>query len=79
MLDDLDIDTTIRFAIYNLMLCLYDYGLEEIHMGGLMRLLGVEDQVAQKYDDEIVLLDDEFARYVQELTQTAHSAGQTLH
>jgi len=79
MLDDLDIDTTIKFAIYSLMLCLYDYGLEEVHMGGLMRLLGVPNSTAEKYDDDVFVLDEDFAKYVQELTETADQAGQTLH
>ena len=79
MLDDLEIESTIKFAIYSLMLCLYEYGLEEIHLGGLMRLLGVPNSTAEKYDEDIVILDDEFADFVEEMTQTAKQAGQTLH
>lgn len=79
MLDDLEIESTIKFAIYNLMLCLYEYGLDEIHLGGLMRLLGVPNSTAEKYDDDIVVLDDEFAEFVLEMTQTAKQAGQILH
>lgn len=61
------------------MLCLYDYGMEEIHLGGLMRLLGVPNSTAEKYDEDIVVLDDEFAEFVLEMTQTAKQSGQTLH
>jgi hypothetical protein len=79
MLDDLDLDSTIKFAIYSLMLHLYDYGIEEIHLGGLMRILGVPNSTAEQYDDDIMLLSDDFAQLVKELTETATHSGQTLH
>jgi hypothetical protein len=76
MLDELDF--TIRTAIYNLMMVLYDQGITEIHTGGLMRLLGVANEIAQDYDDERVLLDDEFVKYVTELHRP-RPADQMLH
>ena len=79
MLDDLEIESTIKFAIYNFMLVLYEYGLDEVHLGGLLRLLGVPNATAEKYDEDIVVLDDQFAEFIQEMTQTASTAGQTLH
>jgi hypothetical protein len=79
MIDDDSLNTTIKLAIYNLMLILYDYGIEEIHMGGLMRILGVKNSVAKKHDNELVVLDKEFAKYVKELTRSVDSTGQTLH
>lgn len=76
---DLDhLDAAIRIAVYNLMLVLYEYGIEEIHMGGLMRILGVPNKLAQKHDDEVVVLDAEFAKYVRELT-TTDVRDQVLH
>jgi hypothetical protein len=76
MYDELDI--TIRTAIHNLMLVLYEQGITEIHTGGLMRILGVADEVAQEYDDERVFLDDNFVKYVEEIN-TPRPADQTLH
>ena len=76
MYDELDI--TIRTAIHNLMLVLYDQGITEIHTGGLMRLLGVANDVAQQYDDERVILDDAFVKYVEEIN-TPRPANQSLH
>ena len=76
MFDELDI--AIRTAIHNLMLVLYDQGITEIHTGGLMRLLGVSDEVAQEYDNERVILDDNFVKYVQEIN-TPRPADQPLH
>jgi hypothetical protein len=76
MYDELDI--TIRTAIHNLMLVLYEQGITEIHTGGLMRILGVANEVAKEYDDERVFLDDNFVKYVKEIN-TPRPADQTLH
>ena len=76
MFDDLDL--TIRNAIHNLMLVLYDQGITEIHTGGLMRLLGVSDELAQEYDHERVILDDNFVKYVEEIN-TPRPSDQPLH
>ena len=76
MFDELDL--AIRTAIHNLMLVLYDQGITEIHTGGLMRLLGVSDEVAQQYDDERVILDDKFVKYMTEIN-TPRPADQSLH
>jgi hypothetical protein len=76
MYDELDI--TIRTAIHNLMLVLYEQGITEIHTGGLMRILGVDNEVAQEYDDERVFLDDNFVKYIEEIN-TPRPADQTLH
>ena len=76
MFDELDL--SIRTAIHNLMLVLYDQGITEIHTGGLMRILGVSDEVAQQYDDERVILDDDFVKYVEEIN-TPRPLNQPLH
>ena len=73
-----ELDNAIRTAIHNLMLVLYDQGITEIHTGGLMRLLGVSDDVAQQYDNKRVILDDNFVKYVQEIN-TPRPADQPLH
>jgi len=73
-----ELDNAIRTAIHNLMLVLYDQGITEIHTGGMMRLLGVENDVAQEYDDERIILDDNFVKYVQEIN-TPRPADQPLH
>jgi len=76
MFDELDL--TIRTAIHNLMLVLYEQGITEIHTGGMMRLLGVDNNVAQEYDDERIILDDNFVKYVEEIN-TPRPADQPLH
>ena len=76
MLDDLDYP--IRMAINQLMLVLYQQGITEIHTGGLMRLLGVSNEVSQEYDDERIILDDNFVKYVSEFS-SPRSSDQSLH
>jgi hypothetical protein len=78
MLDDADIDQTVRMAILNLMMVLYDCGITEIHVGGIMRILGVDDATAQSHDDERVVLDLGFVRYVEQMNQPRPS-DQSLH
>lgn len=76
MFDDLDF--TIRATIHDIMLVLYEQGITEIHTGGLMRILGVSDEVAQKYDDKRVILDANFVKYVEEIN-TPRPKDQPLH
>jgi hypothetical protein len=76
MLDDLDYP--IRMAINQLMLVLYEQGITEIHTGGLMRLLGVPNEVSQEYDNERIFLDDNFVKYVSEFN-SPRSSDQSLH
>ena len=79
MLEDVDLDSAIKLAIYNLMLNLYEYGIDEIHMGGLMRLLGVPNSAAAEHDDTVVIFTEEVAKYIKDLVQESGSLGHTLH
>jgi hypothetical protein len=78
MLDDIDMEETVRLAILNLMMVLYDCGINEVHLGGIMRLLGVPNERAAEHDDELVILNEEFAKYV-EAINTPRPMDQTLH
>ena len=78
MLDHIELDQKIRVALLNLMVVLYDCGIEKIHLGGLMRILGITNDVAGQYDAEQVLLDEDFVKYV-ELINEPRPADQTLH
>jgi hypothetical protein len=80
MFDDQDLDAIVKESIYGLLLNLYDYGMDEVHLGGMLRILGVANDIAARYDEDIVILDDNFAKYVRDLTNNKNdSAGQTLH
>jgi hypothetical protein len=60
------------------MVVLYSCGIDKIHLGGLMRILGVSNQIAQQYDDEQLLLDDDFVKYVDQINEP-RPIDQALH
>ncbi len=78
MLDDAELEQEVRVLMYELMMVLYQHGIQEIHVGGLMRLLGIDNDTAAKHDDEMVILDHEFAKYVEQITEP-RSSDQTIH
>jgi hypothetical protein len=78
MLEDLEIDQSIRLAVLNLMMVLYDCGITEIHVGGVMRILGVPGEKAQEHDDVRLVLDEDFVKYV-EAINTPRPVDQILH
>jgi hypothetical protein len=60
------------------MYVLYEYGLRDVHLGGLLRILGVPDSVAVGFDDRVLGLDDDFAKYMNDI-QSGRDSSQTLH
>jgi hypothetical protein len=78
MLEDLKVDQAIRLAILHLCVILHDCGIAEVHVGGLMRILGVPDDQAQAHDDERLIIDDNFIKYVEQINQP-RSINQVLH
>lgn len=56
---------------------LFDFGFREIHIGGLMRLVGVDEEKAREHDDEVMILDQEFEdtylAYVESLDRSEDS------
>ena len=78
MLDDVELDQSIRLSILNLMVVLYDCGITEVHIGGVMRILGVANDKASQHDDERLVLDEEFVKYVEQIN-TPRPVDQPLH
>ena len=64
--------------MYKLIMVLYQHGIREVHVGGMMRLMGVANDQSAEYDDEMVIMDDKFAKYVREITEPRNS-DQTIH
>jgi hypothetical protein len=60
-------DNQLRLAVYHLMTVLHRGGISEIHLGGLMRILGVTNESAARHDQEIVIMNDEAAEFVESL------------
>jgi hypothetical protein len=78
MLDDTELDQAVRLSILNLMVVLYDCGITEVHIGGVMRIMGVSDDKAQQHDNERLVLDEEFVKYVEQIN-TPRPVDQPLH
>ena len=78
MLDDAELDQAIRLSILNLMVVLYDCGITEVHIGGVMRIMGVPNDKAQQHDDERLVLNEEFVKYVEAINEP-RPADQRLH
>jgi hypothetical protein len=78
MLENIDVDQAIRITIMNLMVVLYDCGITEVHVGGVMRILGISNEKAQAHDNERIVLDDDFVKYVEEIN-TPRPVNQPLH
>ena len=68
----------VRMLMYEMMTLLYQYGIREVNVGGMMRLLGIDNKQAQQHDDEMIILDEKFAKYVAEITEP-RSSDQTIH
>ena len=78
MPDDPELEQQVRMLMYELMMVLYQHGIRKVHVGGMMRLLGVNNASSSDHDDEMVILDDKFAKYVKEITEP-RSSDQTVH
>ena len=78
MLDDIELDQQVRMALMNLMVVLYSCGITTIHLGGLMRILGVSNKIARQYDTEQLHLDDDFVKYVDQINEP-RPTDQSLH
>ena len=42
----------------NICLVLVDFGVTEVHVGGLMRLVGIDEELAAEHDDELMIITD---------------------
>lgn len=77
--DDNDqLDRYVKILMADLMNLLYQYDITQVHVGALMRLIGVDEETAAEHDHERIELTEDFAKYVQDLN-TPRPANQTLH
>lgn len=76
-----DTELAVSSLITDLLSVLYDHGIKEVHMGGLLRLLGVTNDIASLQDDELVVLDERFAKYINQINQltSVDRADQIVH
>lgn len=48
-----------------IMAVLWMHGQRELHVGAMMRLMGIDDETAQQHDNERVTIDEEFGLLLQ--------------
>ena len=66
--DDL-LHELIKNIMLDVMTVLYDNGIKNVHMGAMMRLLGVDDSKASEHDSEVIELDEKFGAMLSELNK----------
>ena len=74
-----ELDLRVKTLMFDLMLVLYSHGITEVNVGAMMRVLGVDPEVAAEHDTESVELTTEFAKYVRETRDTKRPDNETLH
>jgi len=57
---------------------LFDNGVRHVHLGGLMRLLGVDFKLANKNDDKVFELPDDFYDQIEEMGFERINEGQLI-
>ena len=80
-LDEVNVEETVKVLIMEVMMVLYKYNIKDIHVGALMRLIGVSDEVASESDFERIVLDEKFSKYMQDVVDlsTSDDSDHTLH
>lgn len=78
LLTDFELESAVRLSVFRFILAMHDMGWEEIHMGGLLRLFGIENEVAQKHDSEYIVLTKEDIEFLRDLPEPT-VASPTLH
>lgn len=81
MSDEKDLEFQARLLIMEIMLVLQKHGINQIHMGGLMRLIGVSNEKAAEQDDDLIELDEKFTSYIKQLVELPKETSQnkTIH
>jgi hypothetical protein len=76
-----EIEQEVRILIMELMMVLYNHNITEIHVGALMRLIGVDDKKASESDSERIQIDEKFSKYVKQMVDMSSAVDhdQTLH
>jgi hypothetical protein len=60
MSDSNELEKTVRDIIVGVCGVLYKHGFQTVSLGAVMRLVGVDQEVAAQHDEEQFVLDDDF-------------------
>ncbi len=73
-------EEAIKDLVVNICLVLADFGITEVHVGGLMRLVGIDEELAAEHDDELMIITDiQQLRAPKEEAQEVRPPGTILH
>ncbi len=79
---DEHIHERVQTAMLEIMAVLYGNNITLVHMGAMMRLLGVPDSKAAEHDNEMLEMDEKFGTMLLELNKSklqSVPAGTTIH
>ena len=83
MQDDDIVHERIKNIMLDIMAVLYSNGIKNVHMGAMMRLLGVNDSKASEHDSQVIELDEKFGNMLIELNKNVGQLeipkGTTFH
>jgi len=71
-----------RDVMLDVISALYVNGIRQVHMGGMMRLLGLPESIAAQYDEDRMEITQEFAALMERNTKASVPAvpeGTTIH
>ena len=80
--DEILLEQEFRKLVTSICAVLYHHGITEIHVGGLMRVVGIDEDSASQHDDEIMVLGPEFESEMHEMGETIDleiPSGTTIH
>ena len=60
-----------RNLLLQIMAVLYANGQRSVHVGAVMRLMGIDDETASKHDNDRIEIDENFGQLVSELNSSS--------
>ena len=78
---DEELEKECKTIIMEIIMVLHKHGITEVHMGGMLRLMGVSEEVAQESDGDIIVLDSKFTDYITRALEIAEieTNNKTVH
>ena len=69
-------------VMLDIIAALYANGIRQVHLGGMMRMLGLPESIAAEYDEDRMEITSEFADIIEHKSKTSVPAvptGTTIH
>jgi hypothetical protein len=66
-------EEAVKDLVVNICLVLSEFGITEVHVGGLMRLIGIDEEQAAEHDDELMVITD-----IQQIKKSADNSNEII-